>query len=78
MRLGSELWWARYSELAEPLDAEAACRWPGISHHTLSNVETGPKWPDLASVVRVAGLTGRRLVMAPLAAGLRLPPWPTP
>jgi hypothetical protein len=75
VRLGAECWWARYTVLSNPLDGEAACRLVGISHHTLNNVEFGPKWPDLASVVRVAGLTGRRLVLVPMAAGLRVPPW---
>jgi hypothetical protein len=29
-----------------------------MSHHTLAAVELGPGWPDLASSVRLAGLTG--------------------
>jgi transcriptional regulator with XRE-family HTH domain len=74
-RLGAELWWARLSELAEPLDGASACRLLGMSHHTLAAVEFGPDWPDLASVVRVAGLTGRRVVLTSMGAGLRLPPW---
>lgn len=75
VRLGAELWWARHAELADPMDAETVCRLLGMSHHTLSRVEFGPSWPDLASIVRVAGLTGRRVVLAPVDGGLRVPAW---
>jgi hypothetical protein len=78
IRLGCELWSARYIELVEPLDAAGACRLLDISHHTLQAVERGPKWPDLATFVRVAALTGRRLVLTSQEAGLRAPPWPFP
>ncbi len=77
VRLGAELWWARQQELVPPLDAEAACRLLGMSHHTLVAVESGPGWPDLASIVRAAGLTGRRLVLAARQQGLPVPPWAT-
>ena len=75
VRLGAELWWARRQELTVPLDARAACRRLGVSHHALSAVEHGPSWPDLATVVRVAGLTGRRIVLTSDEDGERVPPW---
>jgi transcriptional regulator with XRE-family HTH domain len=64
VRLGAELWWARRTELDPPLDAAGTCRLLGISHHTLTAVERGPgDLPDLASVVLVAGMTGRKVVV---------------
>jgi transcriptional regulator with XRE-family HTH domain len=75
-RLGCELWWARHNDLADPLDAAGMCFLLEMSHHTLEEVEFGfNMWPSLASVVRVAGVTGRRLVLNDSSEGWRSPPW---
>jgi transcriptional regulator with XRE-family HTH domain len=78
LTLGAELWWARQVELTPALDAAAAARLLGMSPHTLKAVEFGPDWPDVASIVRAAGLTGRRLTLTPASAGRRVSPWPLP
>jgi hypothetical protein len=44
-----------------------------MSQHTLAGEETGLGWPALASMVRVAGLVGRRLALCPFTGSL---PWP--
>lgn len=75
VRVASELWWARQLDMPEPLSAQDVCRRLEMNHHTLSDVEFGPGWPSLASVVRVAGLLGRRLVLNRAEDGWRLPPW---
>lgn len=74
-RLGSELWWARQLDVPERLDVSAACRLLGMNHHTLTDVEFGPGWPSLASLVRTAGLTGRKVVLNAIDDGWRTPPW---
>jgi hypothetical protein len=71
VRVGAELWWARQHELDPPLDAAALCSLLGMSAHTLTAVEFGPAWPDLASLIRVAGVTGRRVMVVDRA-------WPAP
>lgn len=76
-RIGSELWYARYRDMPEPLSAEEVCRRLDMNHHTLADVESGPGWPNLASVVRVAGLVGRQLVLNAREHGWRSPPWVT-
>lgn len=75
VQIGAELWWARWVELADPLHDAAMCRLLGISRHTLTAVEYGPRFPDLAMVVRVGAVTGRRLVLTETDADLRVPPW---
>ena len=74
-RIGAELTWARRWEFDPPLRDEAACELLGMSHHTLRAVESGPEWPYLTSVIRVAGLSGRRLALCDLDAHSRRPPW---
>ena len=75
VRVASELWWARQLDMPDPLSAQDMCRRLEMNHHTLSDVEFGPGWPSLASLVRVAGLLGRRLVLNRGEDGWRLPPW---
>lgn len=75
VRVGAELWWGRMTEFGRPLEAESACRLLDMSHHTLTDIEFGPGWPSLTSVVRVAGLTGRRVVLNRGVNTWRTPPW---
>lgn len=77
-RIGVDLWWGRYIDLDPGLDAQAVCRLLGMSHHTLTAVEHGPGWPDMASIVLLAGLTRRRLELVEADLGPLVPPWAPP
>lgn len=80
-RIGAELRWARTAELDPALTQESACELLGMSHHTLRAVEVGlasmpaSGWPYLTSIIRVAGLTGRRVELCDLTEPSRIPPW---
>lgn len=69
------------AELDPALTDEAECELLGMSHHTVHAVEFGTAskpasgWPYLTSIIRVAGLTGRRIELCGLNEDARMPPW---
>ena len=68
--VGSELWWVRQYEFPAFTEAEAARR-TGLSRTTVHAIERMAGNPALSSVVRLADLTGREVVLR--AAGTPRP-----
>lgn len=68
--VGSELWWVRQYEFPALTEAEAARR-AGLSRTTVHAIERMAGNPLLSSVVRLADLTGREVVLR--AAGTPRP-----
>jgi len=72
--VGFELWWARHYELPPLTEAEAAHR-ARLSRTTVHAIERMAGNPALSSVVRLADLTGREVVLRQAGKPRPITPW---